>query len=86
MHAHSASTSTPNRPHGFIPVEYLPPLPNYDPSTNTVTQNTSTKQQTLAVPSSRKLHPTARAKSVGGQIRKMRMVVAEVQLVKTMPI
>ena len=70
VHAHSASTSTPNRPHGFIPVEYLPPLPNYDPSTNTVTQNTSTKQQTLAVPSSRKLHPTARAKSVGGQIRK----------------
>lgn len=69
MHAHSASTSTPNRPHGFIPVEYLPPLPNYDPNTNTVTQNTSTKQQTLAVPS-RKLHPTARAKSVGGQIRK----------------
>ncbi|KAI5954873.1 KIN2 [Candida theae] len=68
-HAHSASTSTPSRPHGFIPVEYLPPLPNYDPSTNTVTQNTSTKQQTLAVPS-RKLHPTARAKSVGGQIRK----------------
>ena len=71
MHAHSASTSTPNRPHGFIPVEYLPPLPNYDPNTNTVSQNTSTKQQTLAVPSSsRKLHPTARAKSVGGQIRK----------------
>lgn len=69
MHAHSASTSTPNRPHGFIPVEYLPPLPNYDPNTNTVTQNTSTKQQMLTVPS-RKLHPTARAKSVGGQIRK----------------
>ncbi|KAI5963466.1 KIN2 [Candida pseudojiufengensis] len=72
--SHSRTPSS-SKPHGFIPVEYLPPLPNYDPSTNTLIQDSNPagpppqRQQTLTVPS-RKLHPTARAKSVGGQIRK----------------
>ena len=51
---------------GFIPVEYLPPLPTIDTNTNTIVSD-GAKQQNLTVPSTaRHMHPTARAKSVGG--------------------
>lgn len=56
-HNRSSSINTPNK-HGFVPVEYLPPLPNIDTQTNQVIPNKS-------VPT-RKLHPTARSKSLGG--------------------
>ncbi|KAK6457428.1 uncharacterized protein RJT20DRAFT_117703 [Scheffersomyces xylosifermentans] len=65
--------------HGFIPVEYLPPLPNINVNTNTIvpsnanstSSNAATPSGNTAIGSSgRKLHPTARAKSVGGHIRK----------------
>lgn len=54
-----------NGKHGFVPVEYLPPLPNIDTETN---QIVPTIQATSA--SGRKLHPTARSKSLGGHIRR----------------
>jgi len=50
--------------HGFVPVEYLPPLPNINVSNNLPTPSKSVSL------GSRKLHPTARAKSVGGHVRK----------------
>ncbi|KAG7662048.1 KIN2 [[Candida] subhashii] len=76
--------SPTSKPHGFIPVEYLPPLPNIDANTNTIIPDKSTataamtttatpqseKTTTLQVPGARKMHPTARAKSVGGQVGK----------------
>lgn len=51
---------------GFVPVEYLPPLPDIDAKTNKVVSSDSKKVQG----NGRKLHPTARAKSVGGHIRR----------------
>lgn len=74
--------------HGFVPVEYLPPLPNI----LTLSHGLGSSAANLASPSyvatpgydnslqvpgvapltllRRKFHPTARAKSVGGHIRK----------------
>ena len=73
-HARSSSTSNnQNKFHGFIPVEYLPPLPNINANTNTIvpSQAGSGVQKAGAISTSgRKLHPTARAKSVGGHTRK----------------
>lgn len=71
-HSRSSSTSG-NKFHGFIPVEYLPPLPNINtsqiPGANAPGPEDTKpeKSQSLEV---KKLHPTARAKSVGGHIRK----------------
>ncbi|KAF6071853.1 Protein kinase domain family protein [Candida albicans] len=63
---HGRSSSTSNKMQGFIPVEYLPPLPTIDTNTNTIVSD-GAKQQNLTVPSTaRHMHPTARAKSVGG--------------------
>lgn len=56
-HARTAST---NR--GFVPAEYLPPLPNLN--AEDVVKIDKSK------PAEKKFHPTARAKSVGGHIRK----------------
>ena len=67
-HSRTPSNGIQGKGHGFTPVEYMPPLPQYDPSTNTLIHEPS-KQQSLAVPS-KQLHPTARAKSVGGQFRR----------------
>ncbi|KAG7193323.1 serine/threonine-protein kinase KIN2 [Scheffersomyces spartinae] len=69
-HARSSSTSNPNKFHGFIPVEYLPPLPNINSNTNTLVTSSNEKSQFSTSHGSRKLHPTARAKSVGGPVRK----------------
>lgn len=83
-HGRSASSNT-NKIHGFIPVEYLPPLPNI-----TTSQMASSSLATGPVTGSgsaaytgkpydghlkveqagKKFHPTARAKSVGGHARK----------------
>lgn len=65
-HAHSASTS--GKPHNFIPVEYLPPLPSLDPHQmegNVHFANSNASKGPHQATDSRKFHPTARAKSVG---------------------
>ncbi|KAK6197870.1 uncharacterized protein RJT21DRAFT_122679 [Scheffersomyces amazonensis] len=67
QHGRSSSTNSkaPAKFHGFIPVEIMPPVPKY--SGNTVIP----ANDKLSIESGgRKLHPTARAKSVGGHIRK----------------
>ncbi len=54
--AASAATTTDNQKfQGFVPVEYLPPLP---------------ANKLAPAKDARKMHPTARAKSVGGHLRK----------------
>ncbi|CUM63687.1 uncharacterized protein PRCAT00001271001 [Priceomyces carsonii] len=66
-HNRSLSSSNPNKLHGFIPVEYLPPLPNI----NTGSNNTVTIGSPKLLPATgKKMHPTARAKSVGGYVGK----------------
>lgn len=70
---HNRSHSTTGKSHGFIPVEYLPPLPNIMNS-----QGGSEAPQVPSKPSgdgkdvpvSNRFHPTARAKSVGSHARK----------------
>lgn len=62
----SINATNNNKNHGFVPVEYLPPLPNIDSQTNQIVPN----NQVMTSASGRKLHPTARSKSVGGHIRK----------------
>jgi protein-serine/threonine kinase len=59
-----SSSSEKEKFQGFVPVEYLPPLPNINVSNNLPTPSKSVSL------GSRKLHPTARAKSVGGHVRK----------------
>lgn len=82
-HSRSSSTSTSNNKfQGFVPVEYLPPLPNINPNNlvppgqdvgfvegkeGVVTTGGATGGISTG---GRKLHPTARAKSVGGHVRK----------------
>lgn len=72
-HSRSSSTSG-NKFHGFIPVEYLPPLPNINTSqlsgtgSSTKTENAEHEKPNLL--DAKKFHPTARAKSVGGHARK----------------
>lgn len=61
-HGRSSSTST-NKFQGFVPVEYLPPLPN-------ITTQLAPKDATPVAVSGRKMHPTARAKLVGGHVRR----------------
>lgn len=73
QHGRSASTSLKFQT--FVPVEQLPPLPTIDTNTNTIIPEIKKQSQplpTIIVSSSgdRKMHPTARAKSVGGHIRK----------------
>lgn len=71
-HSRSSSTSG-NKFHGFIPVEYLPPLPNINTSQLSGATNSvkAEKSEPEAVPvETKKFHPTARAKSVGGHARK----------------
>lgn len=53
--SHSTTVAKPR----FTPVEYLPPLPNLDAEVLSSTK-----------PAGKSLHPTARAKSVGGHVRK----------------
>lgn len=62
-HARSASINAPGK-HGFVPVEYLPPLPSIDSATNQIVPNK------VAGGMGRKLHPTARSKSLGGHVKK----------------
>lgn len=65
-HAHSASTS--GKPHSFIPVEYLPPLPSLNPHQmegNAHVSHAKAAEGTHHGSSDKKFHPTARAKSVG---------------------
>ncbi|SGZ50931.1 CIC11C00000000552 [Sungouiella intermedia] len=73
-HARSSSTSGNNKFHGFIPVEYLPPLPNINTSQISGASNSvkAEKAENEAAPvvETKKFHPTARAKSVGGHARK----------------
>lgn len=74
-HNRSSSTSTNNagnKYRGYVPEQYLPPLPNINPNTNTLVPP-SAESSTPVKPvgtEGRKLHPTARAKSVGGHVRK----------------
>lgn len=72
LHSRSSSINANNgvnKNHGFVPVEYLPPLPNIDAETNQIVPQ---KHQAAASTSAsgRKLHPTARSNSVGGHIRR----------------
>lgn len=71
-HSRSSSVSG-NKFHGFVPVEYLPPLPNINTSQMAGASNSikTEKSESEAVPvETKKFHPTARAKSVGGHARK----------------
>ncbi|ODV68570.1 Pkinase-domain-containing protein [Hyphopichia burtonii NRRL Y-1933] len=79
-HSRTSSASN-NKFHGFIPVEYLPPLPNINTNnldipggsgSHSISVSNSNEKQGLTESASggRKLHPTARAKSVGGHVRK----------------
>ncbi|KAK6877984.1 Serine/threonine-protein kinase KIN2 [Candida tropicalis] len=77
QHGRSASTSLKYQ--AFVPVEQLPPLPTIDTNTNTIIPDNNKQQQPaaqqpqstfLSPTGERKMHPTARAKSVGGHIRK----------------
>ncbi|CAK7902128.1 serine/threonine protein kinase Kin1p [[Candida] anglica] len=64
-HGRASSTSAThpsNKFHGFVPVEYLPPLPNINTAAYVGNKINSHPEK--------KLHPTARAKSVGGHLRK----------------
>lgn len=61
-HGRSSSTST-NKFQGFVPVEYLPPLPN-------ITTQLAPKEAAPVPVTARKMHPTARAKLVGGHVRR----------------
>lgn len=74
--SHSRSSSSSGKFHGFIPVEYLPPLPNISASQMQGTgvqpiekpaDNVVEKAQLL---NAKNYHPTARAKSVGSHARK----------------
>ncbi|KAK6460245.1 hypothetical protein DFJ63DRAFT_290633 [Scheffersomyces coipomensis] len=72
-HSRSSSvTKNQNKFHGFIPVEILPPVPKYTGGTTIVSASSSSNNEKteLLSASGRKLHPTARAKSVGGHMRK----------------
>lgn len=70
-HSRSASTSGSNKFHGFIPVEYLPPLPNITVAgAPPQPEKTETTGENTPLHAGRKFHPTARAKSVGGHSRK----------------
>lgn len=65
-HGHSSSVS--GKPHNFIPVEYLPPLPNIDPKQLdgiVLFAPTKVQETSLRTSAPKKFHPTARAKSVG---------------------
>lgn len=77
-HKRSASTKVP----GFVPVEYLPPLPSFnadnqvqrhasvDPQRTSGENHLKVESAAAQKASGRKMHPTARAKSVGGHVRK----------------
>lgn len=67
--SHNHSSSMSGKPHNFIPVEYLPPLPNIDhKQMEGGVSFVPHKPTELAPPSlGKKFHPTARAKSVGSQ-------------------
>lgn len=74
-HARSSSSSGNNKFHGFIPVEYLPPLPTIDTEAMTgasprVPPKVERTNELAPLNDSKKFHPTARAKSVGGHVRK----------------
>lgn len=66
--AHARTPSASSKPHGFTPVEYLPPLPNI--VTSSVDRTPSVKKQAPPATEKRRFHPTARAKSVGGHARR----------------
>lgn len=72
-HSRSSSTSN-NKFHGFIPVEYLPPLPNINTSqmsgAGVPSKPEKPEQEKANLLDTKKFHPTARAKSVGGHARK----------------
>ncbi|WPK23761.1 hypothetical protein PUMCH_001007 [Australozyma saopauloensis] len=70
-HVHSASTS--GKPHNFIPVEYLPPLPNIDPKQMDGSVSfapSKPNESSNRPPNIKKFHPNARAKSVGSHVLK----------------
>lgn len=83
MHGRSSS-STANKFHGFIPVEYLPPLPNISasqmassgsgsgsgPGAGTASTGKPYDGHLKIAQAGKNFHPTARAKSVGGHARK----------------
>lgn len=70
----SSSSTSGNKFHGFIPVEYLPPLPNINTSQMSGATNSDkaekSEPQKAPLTETIKFHPTARAKSVGGHARK----------------
>lgn len=73
--SHSRSHSTAGKPHGYIPLEYLPPLPNINAAQirsgaqpEVAPADADGKQTHLQV--NTKFHPTARAKSLGLHARK----------------
>lgn len=69
LKSHTRSHSTANRPHGFIPAEYLPPLPNLN-AQKVKQQTAAPKPEEQYLQVNTKFHPTARAKSVGSHARK----------------
>lgn len=66
-HARSSSTST-SKPHSFIPTEDLPPLPNISAGGAGIIPNEYVEPKTSE--RGKNYHPTARAKSVGGHVKK----------------
>lgn len=69
-HAHSPSAT--GKPHNFIPIEYLPPLPTIDPKQmeGSIQFVLTKAPDTTSHMGFKKFHPTARAKSVGSHVLK----------------
>ncbi|GEQ68949.1 hypothetical protein JCM33374_g2619 [Metschnikowia sp. JCM 33374] len=72
--SHNRSHSTTGKSHGYVPSEYLPPLPNINaaqirggaqPEAGASTEGKSSQSHLTT-----SFHPTARAKSVGSHVRK----------------
>lgn len=64
---------TPSANRGFVPAEYLPPLPNLNTqelNAGKGNEVTIKAEKPRTSTEGKKFHPTARAKSVGGHIRK----------------
>ena len=72
--SHSRSHSTTGKSHGYIPLEYLPPLPNINAAQIRTEAQTDASQASEEKPSHLQVntgfHPTARAKSLGLHARK----------------
>ncbi|OBA21326.1 Pkinase-domain-containing protein, partial [Metschnikowia bicuspidata var. bicuspidata NRRL YB-4993] len=71
---HGRSISTAGKPPGYVPLEYLPPLPKINTvqmqSGTTLEADSSTEVKQSHLQVNKQFHPTARAKSLGLHARK----------------